>query len=426
MDSLSFVALSRLTRSHDRARSLDRGLVGRTRARIQTPGLAPGPMPPGVNTDLPGNGVVPFVQASSPPRTAISVQTGAAALTGAQQPVTNVIPGSGYMLWVDNFVQIIVSGTGNSSGTTVAYGTTQVLGEDNPWSSLALITMDDGGPQNINLDGYACWLINLYGAGWAARDRSLSADVNVHSALSSGTGTAAGTGQFHALIPVAINERDYWGLMGNQDRATRYNLRTDIAGTGAIYSTAPSVLPTITISRSYGWLPVPSAQAADGRRQEVQPSHYGIIHYLTSVRSDALPAASSTVNHYIRNLANAVRLFILVFRSTSGSRATANTTLPSQIDVVFGTDPVLSESAVTRRRIMWDRYGFDAPSGVLVYDFVRDFGMLAGTELGNDYVYLGNLSEAQFRITYPAGWGAGSYLQIITDSLFIPPGINIY
>lgn len=400
-------------------------LYGRARPRqlyrVNMPTAAPGPVPPGVATDVPGGGMVPFNQAASPPRTQISVQTPLAALTAGQQNVLNVIPGSGYMIWISNFIQIQVSGTGNSSGTTVG------LAEDAPWSALASVTLDDGGPQNINIDGFGLFLINTYGAGWASRDRTLSADTNVYSAMSSGTGTAAGTAQFHLLTPVAINERDYWGLMGNQDRATKYNYRTDIAGTGALYSTAPSVLPTITITRSYGWLPVPSAQSADGRRQEQIPSHYGIIHYLTSVRSDAAPASSSVVNHYIRNLANAVRLFILVFRGTSGVRATANAALPTQIDFVLGTDVIWTESAVTRRRIMWDRYGFDSPSGVLVYDCVRDFGALAGYELGNDYLYLGNISEAQFRVTYPAtAYGAGSSLTIITDSLFIPPGVNIY
>lgn len=398
-----------------------RRAIKRYRANVQTPGVAAGPVPPGVSTEVPGQGIVPFVQAASPPRTAVSVASGAAVFTAAQQNVLNVIPGSGYMLWIDNFVQIVVSGTGNSSGTTVA------MAEDAPWSTLASITLDDGGPQNINIDGYGLYLINIYGGGWIARDPALSTDVNVYSAQSTGTGTAAGTGQFRLRIPVAINERDFWGLMGNQDRATKYNLRTDIAGTAAVYTTAPTVLPTVAISRHYGFLPVPSSQAADGRRQEQIPATYGIIHYLTSVRSDALPAVSSTINHYIRNLSNAVRLFALVLRGTSGVRATAQAALPTQIDFLLGTDVIFSESAAERRAIMWNRYGFDGPAGVLVYDCIRDFGVLAGTELGNQYLYLGNISEAQFRIVYPStGYGSGSSLTIITDSLWIPPGVNIY
>jgi len=398
--------------------------LSRARANMQTPAVAAGPMPPGISTEVPGQNGIPFVRAAAPPRTAVHTITGPIALSGAQQPIMISMPGSGYMLWEDLFVQIVVSGTGNSSGTTVA------LAEDAPWAAIASVTLDDGGPQIINIDGYSLYLANIYGGTWHCKDYSLSSDVNVYSAQSTGTGTAAGTGQFRLRVPFAINERNYWGLLGNQDRATRYNLRTDIAGTGSIYTTAPTVLPTFQINRFYGWLPVPSNVSPDGRRQEQIPPWYGVIHYLTAVKSDALPTASSVVNHYIRNLSNAVRLFILVFRQGSGTtpRSSANSVLPTNIDFVLGTDVLWSESAAERRAIMWNRYGFDAPSGVLVYDMVHDFGMFAGTELGDHYVYLGNIAEAQFRCTYPSGYtaNASNSLTIITDSLFIPPGIDIY
>lgn len=390
------------------------------RANVQTPAVAAGPVPPGVATDVPGQGMVPFVQAAAPPRTAVSFQTPATALSGSQQSIINTLPGTGYLLWIDLTVTIAVSGTGNSSTNSVA------LAEDAPWSAIASVTLDDGGPQNINIDGYSLYIANIYGGGWFARDPSLSSDTNVFSNLSTGTGTAAGTGSFTLRVPAAINERNYWGLMGNQDRATKYNLRDDIAASGSVYSTAPSVLPTYTIARAYGYLPVPSAVSADNRRQEQIPPWYGIIHYLTSVRSDALPVSSSVVNHYIRNLSNAVRAFYLIFRS-NGVRSTANSNLPTNIDFVLGTDVVFSESAAERRRIMYSRYGFDAPNGVLVYDCVRDFGPLAGCELGDHYLYMGNISEAQFRCTYPSGWNnTNASLTIVTDSLFIPPGVNIY
>lgn len=388
-------------------------------ANLQVPGVAAGPVPPAVSTEPPGAGGIPFTQAAAPPRTQISYPTSLRGLTAASQPEINTIPGTGYMVWLDNFITVAPSGTGNSSTTSVA------LAQDAPWSALSSITLDDGTAQIINVDGYAQYLLNIYGGGWFMRDYALSADANVHASLSTGTGTAAGTGSFHIRIPFAINERNYAGLLGNQDRGTKYNLRTDLAGSAAIYGTAPSVLPTVTITRALCYLPVPGPASSDGRAQEQMPANYGVIHYMTSVRSDALPAASSVVNHYIRNLANAVRLFILVFRFNN-SRTSAESNMPTQVDFVLGTDTVWSESTQTRRQIMFSRYGFDAPSGVLVYDCVRDFCPVAGCEIGDQWVYLGNISEAQFRITYPSGAGVtNNSLQIITDSLFIPPGVPV-
>lgn len=386
------------------------------RANIQTPMVAAGPVPPGVSTDVPSQQSIPFSRAAAPPRTQVGQTTGPQALTAGQQSVPFTLAGTGYWLWLDNFV--VLAAAGNAA--TVA------LQEDAPWSALALITNDDGGPQNINIGGYALYLINIYGGSGIVRDPALSADANVYSALTTGAGATAGSGQFALRVPIAINDRSYVGLFGNQDRATKYNMRTDLAGSASIYSTAPTALPTVTISRTYGFLPVPSATSADGRPQESIPAHYGCIHYLTSVRSDAPPATGSPINHYIRNLANAARLMMLIFRA-NGSRATANANLPTQIDFKLGTDVIFSETAAERRRLMYYRYGFDAPSGVLVYDFIHDFGPLAGYELGDHYVYLGNISEAQFAITYPAGFGnTNNSLEIVTDSLFIPPGVDIY
>ncbi len=382
---------------------------------VQTPPVAAGPLPPGVSTDLPGKGVIPFVKAAAPPRTQISTQTPATALSANAQPVSVVMPGTGYMLWTD--LNVVVAPVGNTANVALA--------EDAPWSAISSITLDDGGPQLINCSGFDMYLQNLYAGGWSARAQTLSADPNVYQALSTGTATSAGTGSFTLRLPAAINERNYLGLLGNQDRSTKYNLRDDIAASSAIYTTPPSTLPTITINRIYGYLPVPSQVSADGRNQEMVPPWYGVMHFITKVRSDALPAANSVVNHYIRNLNNAVRLMILVFRS-NGSRVTAESALPTQIDFVLGTDPIFSESAATRRRIMWNRYGFDAPPGVLVYDFLRDFSVLAGTELGDHYLYLGNISEAMFRVTYPSTWNnTNSSLDIITDSLFVPAGVSL-
>lgn len=384
-------------------------------APVNLPTAAPGPMAPASSSDLPGQGVVPFVRAAAPPRTKFSITSGPQIQLATEQQVPFVLDGTGYWLWLDLWVQLVTAG----NAATVA------LAEDAPWAAISSVTTAAGGPQQVNLNGYALYLLNAYG-GWNLRDWSLSADANVYSALTTGAGATAGSGAFPLRLPMAINDRNYIGLMGNQDRATKYNLNTNLAGSASVYSTAPTTLPTATITRHYGYLPVPPSQAADGRQQQQIPDYYGIIHYLTTVRNQAAPAGASSVNHYLTNLANAVRVMILVFRA-NGSRATANANLPTELDFFLGTDLIFQETAQERRRIMYSRYGFDAPSGVLVYDFIHDFGLNAGAEIGDQYVYLGNISEAQFKISYPTGFGStNNSLEIITDALFVPPGIDIY
>jgi len=389
--------------------------------QLQGPTAVGGPVTPGASTQVPGKNVIPFTRAAGSVRTDVSVKD-SPTLTAAQQNLPQVLPGTGFMVWFD--LEMVLTATGNASTNTVA------LAEDAPWAAFAGITLDDGGPQMVNIDGYSLHLLNLYG-GYGLHKSELSADASVYSAISVGTGSAAGSGLFRTRIPMAINDRDYWGLLGNQDRATKYNLNDGIAPSTSVFSGAPTVLPLLSINRSYGYLPVPGAMSADGRGQQQIPSTYGIVHYMFATKAAELPiGGGAPINHYLRNLANAVRCIVLVLRSGSGAtpRASAEAALPTQIDFKIGTDVIFSESAKERRQIMWDKYRMDAPAGVLVYPFLDDFGPVAGYELGHKYLYLGNVSEAQFAIAYPSGFGssASNSLTMITDSLYIPPTMDIY
>ena len=374
----------------------------------------------------PGQQSLPFRRAVGPIRTKVSVQDTGTVATG-ETPITDVLPGTGYMVWLDQTVTL--TATGNASTQSVA------LAEDAPWCALSSNVMDDGAAPFVNLPGFDLALMNLYG-GFGLKDWRQSADTNVYNPILTGTGTGAGTGSFTLRMPFAINDRDLIGLLGNQDRQTKYNLRSNIAASASIYTTAPTNAPTYTIARAYGYVPVPGALSADRRPQEVVPPHYGVIHYLNSVQSDSAPVPSSTVNHYLHNLNNALRVIGLVFRAGTGTtpRNTAETNLPTKITMYAGSDPVFVESAAERRWIMFHRYQYDvAPTtptqghfkGCLIYDAIRDFGVVAGYELGDEYIYLGDLSEAQFEMTYPSGFTAGGTLRFVTSTLAIPPGMDL-
>jgi hypothetical protein len=227
-------------------------------------------------------------------------------------------------------------------------------------------------------------------------------------------------------VPVGTNRRDIIGLLGNQDRAMRYQLRTDIAPSASIYSTAPSVAPDVTIRRTYHSFAVPGATNANGARQQQVPDKFGVLHYTTMNRNVAVPAGASTVNHPLARLGNTIRTLILVLRS-NGSRATAETNAPSLITFKLGDVPIFSETPQHRRYLMFQRFGFDAPSGVYVYDAIADFFLRASYEYGEDYWWTNGLVNAQFEIAYPTGFGStNNSLTIITDDLQVPAGLDLY
>lgn len=368
-----------------------------------------GPNVPQTEANPPG-GMVPFRRATTG-RTSLLPVTGPQALTAASQPVQIVVDGSGYIYAID--VDVLASG-GAGGGAS--------FNEDGPYNVLSSVVFGDVNGELINLDGYSLFLANLYG-GWSDHPLDGSADTNVFDI----SGVANGNFHFHLSVPVALNRRSLLGLVANQDRAQKYSLRTDIAPDSAVFAALPAGNdPNITLTRTYDNYAVPAAQNANGAAQQQTPPKFGVLHFLTQSVNPSAPSGGSTVNHYLPRLGNTIRLLILVLRSTGGSRATAEGTMPTRVSLKLGDTPIFTETVAYRRALMFARYGFDAPDGVLVYDFITDVINQAGAEMGEDYAFTNGLVNAQFEITYPAGWGAGSSLTIITDDLVIPANVDIY
>lgn len=364
----------------------------------------------------PAGGMVPFRRATTF-RTSRLPTFGPQALTTSQQQVQIVVDGSGYIYSID----LDVAAVHPSSNSAAA-----AFNEDAPYNALASVVFGDVNGELVNLSGYHLYLANLYG-GWQAYKQSGSADSLIYG-LTSGTGASGGDFRFHLKVPVALNRRSLLGLVANQDRAQKYSLRSDVAASTDIYSTGPTAQPNITINRTYENYSVPAAQNANNAPQQQTPPKFGVLHFLTQSVNPTVPAGGSTVPHYLPRLGNTIRMLILVLRS-NGSRATAESNLPTQITFRLGDTPIFVETPAFRRALMFTRYGFDAPSGVFVYDFVTDILNVAnlGGEMGEDYAFTNGLVNAVFEIVYPSGFGStNNSLTVITDDLVIPSNVDIY
>lgn len=363
---------------------------------------------------LPGPGTQPGQVPSVPfrrgtlERTEILPSDTGTITTGTQR-IERTIEGSGFVYGIN--LQVVVTTAGNAAA--VAYT------EDAPWAALDSVIFRDVNGELINLTGYDLYLANLVNRQYAGRfpdATTVTTDTGLFNLVSGAVGTG-GSFTFWLRVPVGINRRDLIGILGNQDRAQKYSLRNDIGPSGGIYTVAPTAAGSFAVNKFYENYAVPMPVTPQGQPQEVLPGHFGTLHFLTSSVSDAAPIGGSTINHYLRRIGNTVRYIILVFRS-NGSRATANTNAPSNIRLKVGEDTIFNESYDYRQFLMFERYGFDFPNGVLVYDALHDFSPSAGFELGDDYYHTQAIVNAQFQITYPAGFGAANNsLRIITDDL---------
>lgn len=386
-----------------------------------------GPGVPQAQANEPGP-TVPFTRASTY-RAQAQDTSGPTVLSAVQQALEITMQGSGYFYGMDLDVNNVTS----ANAAAVAYV------EDAPWSSLASIILKDVQGELVNLDGFSLRLANLY-CGYVTNREDTPSTATVAAATPGVTGTldtgvfqeigtAVGTGgsfRYHLWVPVATNRRDLIGLLGNQDRAMRYQLRTDLAPQASIYSVNPTAAGSTTIRRTYHSLTVPDEKNGNGASQERVPPKFGILHYTTKNRNVGVPQGPATVNHPLARLGNTIRVIILVLRS-NGSRATAETNAPTLITFKLGDIPIFSETPQHRRRVMFERFGFDAPNGVYVFDAITDFVLAAGAELGEDFYWTNGLTNAQFEITYPAGFGStNNSLDVITDDLQVPENIDFY
>jgi hypothetical protein len=228
-----------------------------------------------------------------------------------------------------------------------------------------------------------------------------------------GTGGTGGSFLINTHVPIAINRRNLLGLLGNQDRGVKYQLRTNVAASTAIYSTAPTTLQAFTINRTYESYSVPSPQGAYGP-QQVVPDGFGTLHFLTQTVDSAPPAASSTVNHYMRRIGNMWRWVALVWRVDTRALGQTNVT---RVSLKIGDTDVYNEPYYYRRAIMWERYGFRPPVGVACYDFIHDFLPFAGDEWGDDWMNTSQVNTAQFIVTYGSGVTGTPTLTFVTDDL---------
>jgi hypothetical protein len=377
--------------------------------KVSTHTPAPGLVVPSPTVATPSGGLVPWRKATL--RKAELAAADTVTLGANQQLMNRVLEGTGFLANVD--IQVSAVNAANTAAVTFA--------ADAPWNVLQNVVFKDVGPDLVNLSGYSLYLANLYG-GYGLRDKSASTDPSIFS-TTAGAGLTGGSFNFHLRVPLAINNRSLIGIMGNQDRAVKYELRTDVSPIASIYGVATDDPPAVTIQRMLDFCTVPAPTDSMRIPQEQLPPHYGVLHMLHELRSEADPVTGATVNHFLRGIGNTIRSIILVFRDSTGARSDAM--LPNRINFRVGNDVVFSETPAYRRFIMLDQFGFDAPAGVLAYNFCADFGHGAGFELGDDWLDTRNVANAQFECSYPTFANTPGSLTIITDSLVIPDGMDI-
>jgi hypothetical protein len=362
--------------------------------------------PAGVKPGVPEPRQIPFRVATLERSNRLFQDTGT--ITANTQPLERVLEGTGYLYDLALNLQTVTAG----NSANVAYA------EDGPWSALQTVALSDPTGQIVLLSGYHLYIANLINRQFAVTNSDADASGELYTATT-GTGATGGSFNFWLHVPAGINRRSLLGMLGNQDRAVKYQLRTDIAPSAQIYATGPTNAGAFTHRPMMSFYTVPTPVNPQGFPQGIVPDGYGTLGFLTSMVSEAAPQPASTINHQIRRIGNTVRWYGLVFRAGSATpRATAQTNV-NTVRLAIADAEVFNESYAYRRLRMWEQYGFRFPAGVLAYDFIHDFAAASGYELGDDWLNTRAVNTAQFEINYLAGFTTGGTLTILTSDLLL-------
>lgn len=379
--------------------------------------------PPDVSTPIPqaptagqGQGQIPFRKATYE-RTSQITNTAGIVPGAAQQIFPLDVIGDGYMYAIIDDVTLTTAG--NAAATTFA--------EDGPINFFQRMQLQDVSGDLINLAGFENYVDNIINGQFAVflpdsvAHTTLFAGTNLLVTLTTGGGATGGSFSFMLRYQVSTGHRDLIGVVGNQSRTMKYQLIETVAPNASIYGVPPTAAGTATITRSYINYAVPNAQNAMGTPQVPFPPNYGVLHRVTSTTLE-VPAASSTVSHFMKQVGNTIRALGFIFRSGAGAtpRGTGDTAAlaPTQLLLKAGSATVFQETWRVRKEKNLRSFGIDMPAGVIILDFIHDMDEKAGDEIGDDWMHTQLLSDLHLEVTYPAGaWGAGSSLVCITDEL---------
>lgn len=209
------------------------------------------PQQPQTTVQAPGG---PFIRYSEPGKARIYDLTGYAFGGLINQPLT-AIPG-----YVARF-RLYFKASGGLNGTT---GNTQGQ-PDAPYNIVQLVTLWDAlGTPIVSGPGFEVLrLIPMFSGGFGLDAVTDPANLPSFSPINSGT---SGTGNFTFATAIPLEFMKGLGVLGMADGDVLPKLQIQLATSAAVYTTAPSVLPTVEVrlNADYYWLPVGQSIAPVG------------------------------------------------------------------------------------------------------------------------------------------------------------------
>lgn len=303
-------------------------------------------------------------------------------MTAATVPFPDVkIQPDGWLrgVWVD------VNGVAAGNSATVAFQA------DGPLNAInSVLFRDTGGEQIFGpFNSYDWMTTNKFGGYQAQGDPRAD---NQFSAIT-GAGGSGGSFHFTLYIPLEISSADSLGDVENRSENSIYRVSLVLEQSSLVYSTAPTVLPTVTVVTTQDSYTEPvAAMSLSGRPVAQAPPAPGSLQYW---KQEQVVVPASAFSALITNgIGNGYRNVIFKLVRSAGTRANGDADFPDPFEVTLGTTRTRYYKKATWKDKTARLYQFTnttadtakgLENGVFVMPFTQDVSLMPGDEARRRY-----------------------------------------
>jgi hypothetical protein len=281
------------------------------------------------------------------------------------------------------------------------------------WASTFNFTTAGGTSIVGSFDSYTAGIVQKWG-GYAR-----NADIKNSAAYTVTTGSGGTAGSFTLVhrIPVEIVSRSGFGGLSNTSTEAPLQLNLVLNASTALYSTAPSVLPTVSVKGSLlGYWAGPSGRAT--------PRNFGTTQFWNQQTYNSLNGAQTYTLQAPPGMGNPHRNWVAINRTTAGARSSAN--FPSPLNLTFRGNTLYQLDNLLWVDEMSRAFGYNAAldtangcdTGVYVIPFNADFTYQPGSETGDGYLDTANGDPIGLNGT----WGAACNLNWLVNFVNVVGG----
>lgn len=370
--------------------------------------------------------VVPFRRASRQ-KSNLSFQLAPVTLGSTAAPFGPIqIPANGFMRSL--VLDVTVTSSGNSAA--VAFQA------DAPWNVIQSIslTTSSGDSLLVPVGGYALFAINKYGnLGLTAPEADPRCDPT-YSAVT-GTGAAGGSARFRLRIPMEVDPQSGYCSLPNLAANRSYYVQGAFNSLANVYSTAPTVAPSVSITATAEYWSVPNATNGTGDAQAQEPPGNGSFSIW---QLETIPINAGTGIYQLHNVGNVIREIILVGRTAAGVRwSTAQA--PNLFEWVLNNDLLLYRTQAELQRAMATVFGYGAGYGTVAAANETAQGQDNGVWVLSEFLsglaadrpsdprdqYLPTLDSTLLQLR-GTSWGVSGTLEVYTNSIVTTSADALY